>query len=65
LLLPLILTLSWALFSLTHPRDPNSEGQLKKHLLPFHQRHLPQSFLLYFTFVCTNVEFRPSSICMT
>jgi hypothetical protein len=34
LLSPLIPTLFWALFSLILPRDPNSEGQPRKHLFP-------------------------------
>jgi hypothetical protein len=42
----LILTLFWALFSLTLPRDPNSEGQPKKHLLPARQRRLLWSFFI-------------------
>jgi hypothetical protein len=65
LLLPLVPILTWALFSLTLPRDLNGEGQLKKHLLPARRRRLLQSFLLYSTAICTNVEFRPSSICRT
>jgi hypothetical protein len=64
-LLPLIPTLSWALFSLTLPRDPNGEGRPKKHLLPARQRRLPQSFWLYSIAVCRNAEFHPSSLCMT
>jgi hypothetical protein len=65
LLPPLILTLSWALLSLILPRDPNGEGQPRKHVLPARRRHLPQSFLLYFTAVCMNIGFRLSSICRT
>jgi hypothetical protein len=46
LLSPLIPTLFWALFSLTLPRGPNGEGQLKKHLLPARRRHLLWSFFI-------------------
>jgi hypothetical protein len=63
LLSPLILTLFWAVFSLILPRDPNSEGQLRKHLLPARWRRLLQSFLLCSTAVCMNVGFRPCSAC--
>jgi hypothetical protein len=65
LLLLLIPTLSWASFFLTLPQDSNGEGQPKKHLLPVRRRRPPQSFLLYSTSVCMNVEFHLSSICMT
>jgi hypothetical protein len=44
LLLPLILTLSWALFSLNLPRDLNGEGRPKKHLLLACRRCLLQCF---------------------
>jgi hypothetical protein len=63
LLFPLIPTLSWALFSLILPRDPNDEGRPRKHLLPARRRRLSHSFLLYSTAVCMNIGFRPSSIC--
>jgi hypothetical protein len=43
LLPPLVLTLSWALFSLILPWDPNGEDQPKKHLLPARRRRLLQS----------------------
>jgi hypothetical protein len=46
LLFPLILTPVWALFSLIFPRDPNSEGQMQKHLLLAHQRCLLRSFFI-------------------
>jgi hypothetical protein len=65
LLPPLVPTLSWALFSLILPRDLNGEDQPKRHLLPAHQRRLPQSVLLYSTAVCMNIEFHPSSVCRT
>jgi hypothetical protein len=55
----LILTPFWALFSLILPRGPNSEGQLKKHLLLARWRHLLWSFLLYSTARYMIVEFRP------
>jgi hypothetical protein len=51
-----ILTLFWALFSLTLPWDPNGEGQQKKHLLPARRRRLLWSFLLYSITVYMNVE---------
>jgi hypothetical protein len=63
LLSPLIRTLIWALSSLILPRDPNSEGQLRKHLLPACRRRLLWSFLLCSTIVCMNVGFRPCSAC--
>jgi hypothetical protein len=65
LLPPLVLTLSWVLFSLILPRDPNGEGQPKKCLLPTRRRRLPQSLLLYSTAVCMNIEFHPFSVCRT
>jgi hypothetical protein len=46
LLPPLVPTLSWALFSLILPRDPNNKDQLKKHLLLARRRHLPHSFII-------------------
>jgi hypothetical protein len=57
----LILTLFWALFCLIIPRDPNGEGQPKKHLLPARQRRLLRSFLLYFIVIYMNVKARPFS----
>jgi hypothetical protein len=65
LLPPLVPALSLSLFSLILPRDPNSEDQPEKHLLPACQRRLLQSFLLYSTTLCMNVEFHPSSVCRT
>jgi hypothetical protein len=65
LLPPLVPTLSWVLFSLTLPRDPNGEDQPKKHLLSVRRKRLPWSFLLCSTVVYMNVEFRPSSVCRT
>jgi hypothetical protein len=44
LLLPLVLTLSLALFSLFLPRGPNDEGLPKKHLLLFCRRRLQLNF---------------------
>jgi hypothetical protein len=63
LLSPLIMTLSWALFSLILSRDLNGEGQPRNHLLPARRRRLLWSFLLHSTAVCMNVGFRHSSVC--
>jgi hypothetical protein len=43
-LLPLIQTLSLAMFSLPLPRGPIDEGQPKKHLLLSHRRRLLLNF---------------------
>jgi hypothetical protein len=61
-LLPLISTLSLALFSLPLPRGPNDEGQPKKHLLLSRQRRLMQNFLLHSSVVYKNAEFRLFSV---
>jgi hypothetical protein len=46
LLSPSVPTLSWALFSLILPQDPNGKDQPKKHLLPARRRRLPQNFFI-------------------
>jgi hypothetical protein len=46
LLLPLVLTLSLALFSLFLPWGPSDEGLPKKHLLIFHRRRLQLIFFI-------------------
>jgi hypothetical protein len=64
LLFPLILTPIWALFFLIFPQDPNSEGQMQKHLLLAHRRRLLRSFLLYSTAIYMSVKLHPSSVYM-
>jgi hypothetical protein len=64
-LLPLIQTLSLALFSLSLPRGPNGKGQLKKHLSLFCRKRLLLNFLLHSSVVYKSVGFRLSSACTT
>jgi hypothetical protein len=61
-LLPLIQTLSLALFSLSLLRGPNDKGQPKKHLLLSRQRRrLLLNFLLHSSVVYKSIGFRFSS----
>jgi hypothetical protein len=60
-LLPLIQTLSLALFSLSLPRGSNDEGQPKKHLLLSYRRLLLLNFLLHSSVVHKSVGFLLSS----
>jgi hypothetical protein len=64
-LLPLVQTLSLALFSLSLPRGLNNEGQPKKHILLSRRRHLLPSFWLHSSVVRKSVGFRLSSARMT
>jgi hypothetical protein len=57
-LLPLVLTPFWVLFFPILQRDPNSEGQMQRHLLLAHRRRFLLNFLLYSTVVYTNTMFR-------
>jgi hypothetical protein len=59
-LLPLIRTLSLALFSLSLPLGPNDEGHSKKYLLLFRRRRLLLSFLLHSSIVSKSVGFHLS-----
>jgi hypothetical protein len=60
-LLPLVLTLSLALFSLPLSRGLSDEVRPKRHLLLFCRRRLLQNFWWHSSIVCKSAEFRLSS----